>query len=239
MSIEKHLSDLTFAVQTLTAAFTQYTGSQPVQVVEAPKAQQAVVGSAIDEEEVGSTTENKIAGKKTYIFMKNEKKGFIVQKGELLPIMDEHTVSVGKTKWDELCKKYGLDPETGDDPARKAAKEAIRNEKVVSDDLDDDLEETVTEQASDELEDDLEETVTEQVSDELEDDLDLDDEPEAVDPVQVLRDKLIEVVKKTGQKELVRKIFAKLEVQNTDQLTADHVERGLKICEAAITKYGK
>lgn len=234
MSIEKHLSDLTLAVQTLTAAFTQYTGSQPVQVVEAPKAQQAVVGSAIDEEEVGSTTENKVAGKKTYIFMKNVKKGFIVQKGELLPIMDEHTVSVGKTKWDELCKKYGLDPETGDDPSRKASKAATS-----SDELEDDLEETVTEQASDELEDDLEETVTEQASDELDDDLDLDDEPEAIDPVQVLRDKLIEVVKKTGQKELVRKILAKLEVQNADGLTADHVERGLKICEAAITKYGK
>jgi len=217
MSLEQAMVTLTESINQLITSL----GAKP------PVA--AVVGATVTNDLPALTADTAEgqgkAGKKTYIFMKKSKKGFIVQKGELLPVMDESTVSVGKTQWLELCKQYNLDPETGDTP--KAAP------VTTVDDLD---EEPVTAAPVDDLD---EEPVTSNKGAATEDDFDFDDEPAPVDPTQALKDKLIEVVKKTGQTELVRKILTKLEVQNADQLKAEHVERGIKICEAAIAKYGK
>lgn len=222
MSLEQAMVTLTESINQLIASL----GAKP------PVA--SVVGATVTGTDLptlvadtASDTEQGKAGKKTYIFMKKSKKGFIVQKGELLPVMDSTTVSVGKTQWLELCKQYNLDPETGDTPKSTATASV--------DDLDD---EPVTTKAAAPVDDLDDEPVTNKVV--ADDDFNLDDEPvTAVDPTQALKDKLIEVVKKTGQTELVRKILAKLEVQNADQLKADHVERGIKICEAAIAKYAK
>jgi len=53
-----------------------------------------------------------IAGRKTYVFDKQAKQGQIIEKGEEVPA-GEHLQTVGKTNWDKACKKYNLDPATG------------------------------------------------------------------------------------------------------------------------------
>lgn len=59
----------------------------------------------------------KLAKKLTRIFFKDSKTGVIVKQGEPLPATDpDNAVSVAKTKWDQLCEKYHLDPETGKKP---------------------------------------------------------------------------------------------------------------------------
>lgn len=217
MSLEQILSEtnklLTGILASLQAPATPSVVGVTVTATEAPA--QATEASVTPP---GAVEGQSVAGKKTYVWLKRSQKGFIVQKGELLPVPGPDCVAVGKTKWEELCAKYGLDVETGDKPKAAPAPAPV-------DDFDD--EPTVTASV-----DDLDEPVKDEF------DIDLDP-PAAVDPVQELKDKLIEVVKRTGQNELVRKIFERLGVQNADQLKAEHVEKGLQICEAAIKKYDK
>lgn len=141
-------------------------------------------------------SDSKVAGRRTYIFFKDTKTGAVIEKGEEVPTHDGAT-GVSKTKWEKLCDKYNLDPETGD------KLEYLHED----DDLDLDEPESQPETTSDESDND----------DDL--DLGLDDDSDAGETLTIddVKPVLIKVMKSQGR-ETVLKILKKYGASNVENI---------------------
>ncbi len=205
MSIEKRLEELTEAINTLPAAIAAVLGSAQsgnatlTTANKTPVQEQEKVDS---KPETGEKVEEKsdvdVAGRKTYVFNKTDKTGFIVEKGEELPVGDEF-VKVAKTKWEQLCEKYELDVETG------AKVEAPAEE--AEEDFDEIADDSTSESEGD---DDL--------------DLGLDDEPEAgtIDRAEVKK-RMIDVMRDKGREDAL-KLFKKFNARNFDEVKDEDLQ---------------
>jgi hypothetical protein len=124
MSLEQKVEELTQAMKSLPAELagilnstaSSHPETQPsVETVTtdpdvADKGEATVGEGKADSDDTKGAAN--IAGRKTYVFDKQAKQGQIVEKGEEVPA-GEHLQTVGKTNWDKACKKYNLDPATG------------------------------------------------------------------------------------------------------------------------------
>ena len=124
MSLEQKVEELTQAMKSLPAELagilnstaSSHPETQPsVETVTtdpdvADKGEATVGEGKADSDDTKGAAN--IAGRKTYVFDKQAKQGQIIEKGEEVPA-GEHLQTVGKTNWDKACKKYNLDPATG------------------------------------------------------------------------------------------------------------------------------
>lgn len=168
------------------------------QALEGKSTSPGATTSTESKSEASSTDGQKVAGKKTYIWFKDQNQGTVVERGEVLPT-GEHVVAIQKGTWDTQCKKHGLDPETGKKPG--ATDELDELDDLGGDNIgaDDDL------GGLDEL-----------------DELDgLEEEPAITR--DAVKEKLVEVMKKKG-KETVNKLLTKYKAANMPALKEEHFQ---------------
>lgn len=138
MSIEQRLEELAEAINSLPAKMagilnsaTQVSNHTGPASSEKQPSDDSTTKSSSDKEETGT----QVAGRKTYVWDKKEHIGHIIEKGEELPT-GENLANIGKSKWDDLCKKYDLDPATGK-PAEPAEPETADDDLDLPEDTDD------------------------------------------------------------------------------------------------------
>lgn len=236
MSLEAKIEALTetlertiSALSGLNLASTQEPTSDST-VKQEPESTKGVESTADTE----SKSEAKIAGRKTFIWNTETKTGQVVEKGDEVPEGD-NLKNVRGPKFEELCKKYGCDPETGKPPE-------LGNAEEKTDDLDLDEPETEATASEDDL--DLDEGEADNSDDDLDLDLDDDDpsDPEelTVDEKAEVQASLIKVTKECKRgREVVLKILEKVGVSNIDALRRSHLEDLNKAVKAAMTKFAK
>lgn len=223
MSIEERLVELTEAINTFPAAMAELlqqnadsvfkfegktrsgktvTGEFPNHVEPAEEPPQAETKS----EAKAESTEN-VAGRKTLVWNKKDHTGQVIEKGEVVPTGDD-LVNVGKSKWEDLCKKYDLDVKTGQPTPKSDDESGV-------DDFDD-LDESTPESAS-----------------ESADDLDLgleDDNTSALTRADV-KNELLKVMK-YGREEVL-KVMKKFGARNFEEIK----EADFEACYAAAQQY--
>lgn len=227
MSIETRLEELTKAINELPSAIAAVLGT-------AGQTQARTPAEKSDSDQASNSTSNstksgkdnppdtsgaEVAGRKTYVFSKTTKTGQIIEKGEELPEGDEF-VKVGKTNWEKLCDKHGLDPETGN---------AVEEEKD-DDDLSDLDEETEEEGEQEEAGEDSDD----------DDDLGLeedDDDEAGIDPAEVKK-RMVRVMKEVGREDAM-KVFKKFGARNFDEIKPEDLQGVYDLAGKVLKKAGK
>jgi hypothetical protein len=169
--------------------------SQPVPEAESETETEAATSKSQPVPEASNDeSENKVAGRRTYVFFKDSKTGTIVEKGEEVPT-ENGAVGVSKTKWEKLFEKYDLDPSTGK-----------KNEAEPEADDDDDLDLPGDDDSAND-----------------DDDLGLggDDNSGEVIDKNAVHQKLIDYMKQSGR-EPVLKLFKKYGATNFDNLPEEN-----------------
>lgn len=227
MSIETRLEELTKAINELPSAIAAVLGTAGQTQARVPTEKSdsdQASNSASDSTKGGNDNDSKssgaeVAGRKTYVFSKTTKTGQIIEKGEELPEGDEF-VKVGKTNWEKLCDKHGLDPETGN---------AVEEEKD-DDDLNDLDEETEEEGEQEEAGEDSDD----------DDDLGLeedDDDEAGIDPAEVKK-RMVRVMKEVGREDAM-KVFKKFGARNFDEIKPEDLQGVYDLAGKVLKKAGK
>ena len=239
MSIEVRLEELTLAINNLPAAIAAVMGNTTPSVGKSDRApgvpvqgNGAVVKDSVTTETADSFNNDKlaeekpetvIAGRKTYVWNKTTKTGQIVEKGGEVPVAD-HLVNVGKTKWEEACKKYDVDPATG--------------QKVEDKPVDEESKPLAEEAAEDDL-GDLDDLGADE-SDDLGDLDDLDDL--GADEPAINRDSvkavMVRVMREVGREDAL-KLFKKNGARNFDEIKDDKLGALQNDALAVLKKAGK
>ena len=228
MSIEVRLEELTLAINNLPAAIAAVLGNTTPSVGKSDRApgvpgqgtvalvKDSVTTETAADESSDELTEDKpevvIAGRKTYVWNKTTKTGEIIEKGGEVPVAD-HLVNVGKTKWEDACKKYDVDPATG----QKIEDEPVEEEAA------DDLDDLDADGAGD--------------LDELDDLSDLDDDEPTVnrDSVKAV---MVRVMREVGREDAL-KLFKKNGARNFDEIKDEKLGALQKDALAVLKKAGK
>jgi len=236
MSLEQKVEELTQAMKSLPAELagilnstaSSHPETQPsVETVTtdpdvADKGEATVGEGKADSDDTKGAAN--IAGRKTYVFDKQAKQGQIVEKGGEVPA-GEHLQTVGKTNWDKACKKYNLDPATGQPNQEE--------EETEVDDLDDlgtDADASASEPDG----------TAEQATDDTDDDDDLgldDDEEEDTDGVSYddVKKQMVTVMKKCGR-EMTLKVFKKFGARNLDEVKKEDYKSIFDLADKQIAK---
>lgn len=224
MSLEQKVEELTQAIKSLPAELAGILNSGAnVTNISTAKQPKVEPGSAEDVKASEDThtsepekTANAVAGRKTYVWDKQAKQGQIIEKGEEVPT-GENLGNVGKTKWDQLCEKYDLDPATG--------KPNTKEEEPEGDDDLGDLDEDLGDAAGTD-------------SDDLDDGLGLDDDEEeetgAVGYDEVKK-QMVTVMKKCGR-EMALKVFKKFGARNLDEVKKEDYQAIFDLAGKQIDK---
>lgn len=228
MSIEQRLEDLTKAINELPNAIATVLANSANPMVAAP---QTTTDSKADPAEEkapdskvvkGSSDDQKsgfeVAGRKTYVFDKTTKTGQIIGKGEELPQGDNY-VRVGKTKWEELARKYEFDVETG--------KKVETNGAEDFDDLEEEAEEEGEQEESGSEDDD---------GDDMDLGLDEDEDEGELDPTEVKK-RMVRVMREVGREDAL-KLFKKVGARNFDEVKKEDLPKLYDMAGKVLKKAG-
>lgn len=224
MSLEQKVEELTQAIKSLPAELAGIlnSGEKVISTISAnqPKVDQGdkADDKASASKSTGGETKEaaNIAGRKTYVWDKQAKQGQVIEKGEVVPT-GENLGNVGKTKWDQLCEKYDLDPANG----KPNAKEEESEDDDDLGDLDEDLDNAAGTDGDD-----------------LDDGLGLDDDEEEETGTvgyDDVKKQMVTVMKKCGR-EMALKVFKKFGARNLDEVKKEDYQAIFDLAGKQIEK---